>query len=447
MGILWLEFPCRRTPYAYSDSHKCVEFVKSQLELCNGHAECGDDADTALAFPKTKGSARKPSRLLKITDTGDDLGVLLVQTSNIEYEYTALSYCWGDKKAAENMPKTTRHNFQELTTKGLVVSCLTNTFRDAIDLTFKLGWEYIWIDAFCPSPHEAIYGPLLKRQDSMSYGEKGNNKFGLGGTFKTEYQKIARWGNDLERLKFWHDIAAQFSSRDITRPLDRVPALASIARQMDMPGELGRYLRGLWEDTLPRGLLWWSEYTDTNRFYHQDPQKPTHVRPKGTYIPSWSWLSVEGRVSTWGRGQQSLVTNMDICYNLLGEDPYGNFGETTITLTAKTSSIKIRFELENSSYPVYVQREGSEKKHLFLPDTQPFEFPAEELSKLHLVALQFSLDGITYEDPRRPRLRINALILRREAEGSARCKRIGIADVTEEAFSDHDFKWESIVLT
>jgi Heterokaryon incompatibility protein (HET) len=91
-------------------------------------------------------------------------------------------------------------------------------------------------------------------------------EFGIGKNLKTEYGEITRWGSDMDRIKLWHDLCAQYSSRKITKMTDRLPALSSSAKAMDMPPFLGRYLAGIWECTLPNGLLWWSEYTNSKLY-------------------------------------------------------------------------------------------------------------------------------------------------------------------------------------
>lgn len=450
------------------------------------------------------------------------------------------------------MPRTTKDNFNERLGQGLSVSSLTQTFQDAIDLTFKLGLEYIWIDSLCIIQGDTddwikeglrmddVYGgahlviaaahakdgngglyttrkplqkiefqsptgfmmravvterkgpvdkhdvwkkgeqywtaddlPLLQRawvfqerllsrrtiyftssehiwecRDSI-FCECGNlqgkrtsfPQFGPGGTFKTRYQHVVNWGNDIERLNLWHDITAQFSARDITFHKGRLPALASIARQINMVGELGRYICGIWEDTLPQGLLWWSEFKDTTRFPRPDNRIPTHKREKKDCIPSWSWLSVEGRVSTWGRGWKTLVKMTDISYNLAGEDPYGECRESAITLIGQTAPV----EIGTSRVPdgsLVVRQGSSEHEYEFLADTQPLEYSEEELSRSQLIALLFAFSGGVLGGRIIGAEKV-CLILRREAE-STRCKRIGMVEMDGKIF--RGAKDEEVVL-
>ena len=85
---------------------------------------------------------------------------------------------------------------------------------------------------------------------------------------------------------------------------------------MDLPPYLGRYLAGIWECTLPNGLLWWSEYTNPKLY---PLGLKTHWRERPCPAPTWTWLSVEGRVSTWGMYGFSLVTTREVSYQVMSE--------------------------------------------------------------------------------------------------------------------------------
>jgi hypothetical protein len=58
--------------------------------------------------------------------------------------YIALSYCWGGPQAI-----TTTHSSLERNTKGLKLSSLPPTIRDAVLMVRRLGLEYLWVDALC----------------------------------------------------------------------------------------------------------------------------------------------------------------------------------------------------------------------------------------------------------------------------------------------------------
>jgi hypothetical protein len=100
-----------------------------------------------------------------------------------------------------------------------------------------------------------------------------------------------------------------------------------------MPDFLGHYLLGIWECTLPSGLLWWSE--DTNPSLYPE-NTATHQRARQSCIPSWSWLSIDELVSTWGRCSVSLVRIPHVQYVPSQGDEYGPCLEGAISVSGKT---------------------------------------------------------------------------------------------------------------
>jgi hypothetical protein len=69
-------------------------------------------------------------------------------------------------------------------------------------------------------------------------------EFKPGKNLKTKYSDVLVDSN-MARLKFWHDICAQYSARQLMFPRDRLPALSSVARRIDFPGMGGAYLAGI----------------------------------------------------------------------------------------------------------------------------------------------------------------------------------------------------------
>ncbi|KAF4343984.1 hypothetical protein FBEOM_2028 [Fusarium beomiforme] len=93
-----------------------------------------------------------PARLVQIVS--DPEGVpetIKVVETNIDdstcqnIEYATLSYCWG----RQPFTKLLKSNMDSMTTTGMSVKDLPVTFRDAITVATRLGFEYIWIDALC----------------------------------------------------------------------------------------------------------------------------------------------------------------------------------------------------------------------------------------------------------------------------------------------------------
>lgn len=101
----------------------------------------------------------------------------------------------------------------------------------------------------------------------------------------------ARWAIAVDSPFFlhhelWRDLVVSYSSKQITRRTDCLPAMAGLA--VKWSGQLsGRYLAGLWEKDLLNGLRW------------QPFEKESEDRLADYTAPSWSWASLHRGVS-WG---------------------------------------------------------------------------------------------------------------------------------------------------
>jgi hypothetical protein len=127
-------------------SQTYFEILCQWLEDCdNNHAGCHPEAaDVSLA--------RMPTRLIDVEET-DSQNVHLVenqhnQISQVQHlRYIALSHPWGDR-TEHNHYCTTRQNITHHKA-GIDINILPLTFKDAIQVTRKLGVRYLWIDSLC----------------------------------------------------------------------------------------------------------------------------------------------------------------------------------------------------------------------------------------------------------------------------------------------------------
>jgi len=92
--------------------------------------------------------------------------------------------------------------------------------------------------------------------------------------------------------KLWRDIVREYSQRQLTRPSDKLTALAGLAAKISALGA-GKYLAGLWNDDLKHSLLW-----------SRDLSTPPSVRPPYR-APSWSWAAIDSRVM-WSKSVTDL---------------------------------------------------------------------------------------------------------------------------------------------
>jgi hypothetical protein len=98
-----------------------------------------------------------PTRLLFVGDRTSP--ARLIETRGRVFDYFALSYCWGDTRHSRATKENCPHLLE--TVSG---DFLPQTYLDAIAVTKRLGYQYIWIDSICIvqgehliSPHESCF--------------------------------------------------------------------------------------------------------------------------------------------------------------------------------------------------------------------------------------------------------------------------------------------------
>lgn len=109
--------------------------VTQWLEECvETHRECGKDQKSKF-----------PTRVLAVGSDQQN-PFLWDGAKNASAPYVALSHCWGDE---EHPPLTTTKGTLEARKERILLEELPQTFRDAVFLTRKLGFDYLWIDSVC----------------------------------------------------------------------------------------------------------------------------------------------------------------------------------------------------------------------------------------------------------------------------------------------------------
>ena len=119
--------------------------------------------------------------------------------------------------------------------------------------------------------------------DSLALAHWTSNKMVLpAGIAQQSLDQITPEQDEIKRddlYNTWVQIIRDYTRRNLTRQSDILPALAGLASIFQ--AYLGdRYLAGLWEGDLPRGLLWRVE----------EPSRAKVAQP--SQYPSWSWASV-----------------------------------------------------------------------------------------------------------------------------------------------------------
>ncbi|PVH83803.1 HET-domain-containing protein [Cadophora sp. DSE1049] len=116
-----------------SGSEQCFEMARHWMKTCmETHGpEC------------SRKKAILPSRLIDV-GRADHPTVSLHISNGEPGHWLTLSHCWGKK----SMPGTTTSNIAARC-NSIHLSSLPQTFRDAISITRKLGYRFIWIDCLC----------------------------------------------------------------------------------------------------------------------------------------------------------------------------------------------------------------------------------------------------------------------------------------------------------
>lgn len=142
-------------PEAGSPTH--IGVLQHWLNDCDRHHTC--QPRTSADKHSHKMPRRMPTRLIKVGKPGDHSIRLWETTATDTGQWVALSHKWGDRHFS-----TTPENLADHI-RGLSLSTLPATFRDAVTVSRAIGCQYLWIDSLC-----VIQGP--------------------GGDFKTEAKRM-----------------------------------------------------------------------------------------------------------------------------------------------------------------------------------------------------------------------------------------------------------------
>ena len=108
------------------------------------HKNCNRLSETA------EGSHRwLPTRLLDVSrqDKESEDTIRLISRPSLQESkgYVSLSYCWGEDDSFTKLVSAKLSAFQS----GIELTELPQTFRDAVQVTRRLNYRYLWIDALC----------------------------------------------------------------------------------------------------------------------------------------------------------------------------------------------------------------------------------------------------------------------------------------------------------
>jgi len=344
--------------------------------------------------------------------------VFLLESEGKRGQYLTLSHRWGDA----NILRTTSRTLERFKNR-IPIETLCQNFQDAMTVTRRLGFRYLWIDSLCIiqdseedwnresrrmadiylystltiSASDALDGnagflyrrnplqdefakipyinrdgvvdghyyiapklrsifdtepfPLNRRgwtlqesilarrtvlfgkdqlhwecqSDSWDEGETQFKTLGskLGGR---KLAKLISYGSDtngLLRFEPWYEIIKQYSDRELTFESDKLPALSGLASSFQRI--MGcHYAAGLWEEDLPRGLLWSSGL-----------RKDVFRRPGSPRAPSWSWAGVDGHLEFPFPQGKSQIFDIRVEMEQAGSDPFGKVTSGMMSLRGR----------------------------------------------------------------------------------------------------------------
>jgi hypothetical protein len=124
----------------YPKGNGAVTLMKSWLNTClKSHASCGIIYDTKFMPSRLIDVGSERQNFVNLTDAW-------LSSGRPSSKYLTLSHCWG--LSMPESAKTTTLNLSRHF-RRIRIRKLPKTFRDAIMMTRRLGYRYIWIDSLC----------------------------------------------------------------------------------------------------------------------------------------------------------------------------------------------------------------------------------------------------------------------------------------------------------
>ncbi|KAF5013260.1 hypothetical protein FDECE_735 [Fusarium decemcellulare] len=134
----WEAVPLNHHIPTSTNSDESFAFASHALKECqDNHRVCDSPVSEFL-----------PSRLVQVGGS-DEPSVRVIETLGMDptqHEYLALSHCWGPPESIT--AQLNDETYREYT-KEIPLTLLPKTFYDAVVVTRKLGYQYLWIDSLC----------------------------------------------------------------------------------------------------------------------------------------------------------------------------------------------------------------------------------------------------------------------------------------------------------
>ncbi|KIW09828.1 hypothetical protein PV08_11929 [Exophiala spinifera] len=155
-----------------------------------------------------------------------------------------------------------------------------------------------------------------------------------------EEEEAAESFNRVSRA--WIGLCKQYSTRQFSKPTDKLPALSGIAKLFHAKYYAGaEYLAGVWSSELPEALAWHTVFSTSQ-------VSRVSESGKNSGLPSWSWASVQTKIETpldeyftpSGRGYSAEVVSVNV--ERATRDPFGHVRRGVLRLKGRFKFLKLR---------------------------------------------------------------------------------------------------------
>lgn len=175
------------------------------------------------------------------------------------------------------------------------------------------------------APRKIFFGNL------MFHVSRGGHLEAADGSTVGHGRFVDTMGSLQQALGMWYNMVSDYSCRNLAFQQDKLPAIAALARSFSEMFRGQKYLAGLWESDIHKGLLWayneWKEFDVYQKLTSKD------------YIaPSWSWAGRPSRATWILREDQQprselIVRSTDVVPE--EHNPFGRVSKGRLLLTAR----------------------------------------------------------------------------------------------------------------
>jgi hypothetical protein len=134
--------------YSRTDAPAIFDLAKFWIHCCEAtHTGCRERREQQSLQSTSLDSLFTPTRWVHVQGAGNELSLVqLTATAELDGQpqCLTLSHCWG----GADIIRLTQHTHASYKI-AIPKDQLPTTFQDALLITMKLGYEYIWIDSLC----------------------------------------------------------------------------------------------------------------------------------------------------------------------------------------------------------------------------------------------------------------------------------------------------------